>query len=182
MSEPVSLRVRRPYASVEEYLEAESWSIDARSMLLIDEPELPEGEVVKFEVVLDDGSRPIRAEGVVYKAVAPRGRRPGGLRVKLKRMGAQTKAFIDRALTEKKSQRSAAPPPPGDAEVNSAPVSESEPGVVASDPNASIEPLPESSQRRPKHVEPPPNRDELLSRLRERARALRAREAEEQSA
>ncbi|HMR07798.1 MAG TPA: hypothetical protein PKA88_18580 [Polyangiaceae bacterium] len=198
MSEPRSLRIRRPYGTVEEYLAAEAWSIDSRSVLLIDEETLPSGEVVKFEIVLQDGSKPIRAEGVVHKAVQARGKRPGGLRVKLKRMGAQTKAFIDRAVTEKKAQRSIPPPAPPPPEDEDAPLSEVPQSVSAlvmteevqsaygesADTHPSDNP-PQASGVRHSKVEAPPNRDELLRRLRERAtlkKAATPNAEEEQSA
>jgi hypothetical protein len=179
---------------VDEYLAEEAWSIDARSLLLIDEEALPSGEVVKFEIVLEDGSKPIRAEGVVHKAVQPRGKRPGGLRVKLKRMGAQTKAFIDRAVTAKKTQRSIPPPAPRQ-EDEELPLSElphslpadllnaaAESAAVAEHPSSNP---PQASGVRHSKVEAPPNRDELLRRLRERAELKKAAappDDEEQSA
>ena len=192
MSEPRSLRICRPYQTEDEYLAAEAWSIDTRSILLIDQPELPQGEIVRFEIVLDDGSKPIRAEGVVYKKVKERRKRPGGLRVKLKRMGAQTKAFIDRAVAHKKAQRSIPPPaPPGEepAPLSLEPVSETTPGEIVADssPHSSPDASSEGgnsgaaedttsaggeTRSKVKRVDAPPNRDELLSRLRDRAARL----------
>lgn len=117
MSDPIKLRVHRPYGSVDELLAAEAWTMDAKSVVLIDQDELPAGTVVRFEIVLDGGEKPIRAEGVVHKAVAPRGKRPGGLKIRLKRIGAAAKATIDRAIAIRKSRNSLAPkrskrPPP----------------------------------------------------------------------
>lgn len=95
---PTVLHVVRPYANAEEYVAAEAWTVDARNMLLIDEPPLPEGTPVVFDVTLGDGSRPIKAEARVTGAVEPKDGRPGGLKVRFKRYGAPTKAFIDRAV------------------------------------------------------------------------------------
>ena len=98
MSSPVVLHITRPYADVEEYLRAEAWSIEERAMLLIDQPPLAKDTAIVFDVTLRDGSRPIKAEAKVTRSVEPEGSRPGGLRVRFKRYGAPTKAFIERAV------------------------------------------------------------------------------------
>jgi len=90
--------MHRPYASEEEYLAHERFSIEAKSMLLIDQPALPLDTAVVFDVTLDSGQKPIRAEAKVVGYVEPEGDRPGGLRVRFRRFGAATKAFIDRAV------------------------------------------------------------------------------------
>jgi hypothetical protein len=95
---PVVVHVVRPYSSEQEYLAAEAWSIDARGMLLVDAEALPPDAAVLFDVSLADGHKPIRAEGRVLKVVAPANGRPGGLKVRFKRFGAATKAFIERAV------------------------------------------------------------------------------------
>jgi hypothetical protein len=98
LSNPVVLHVTRPYANVEAYIAAEAWTLDTRSMLLIGEPELPADTMITFAVTLGDGSRPIKAEARVTGSVAASDGRPGGLRVRFKRYGAPTKAFIERAM------------------------------------------------------------------------------------
>jgi hypothetical protein len=67
-------------------------------MLLIDQPPLPFDTAVVFDVTLENGQKPIRAEGRVVGHLEPDGDRPGGLRVRFRRFGAATKAFIDRAV------------------------------------------------------------------------------------
>jgi hypothetical protein len=101
----------RPYANVEEYLAAEAWSVDARSMLLIDEPGLATDTAIVFDVTLGDGSRPIKAEARVTGLVEPKNGMPGGLRVRFRRYGAPTKAFIERAMTFVASGLDTGPPP-----------------------------------------------------------------------
>jgi hypothetical protein len=98
VSSPVVLHITRPYADAEEYLRAEAWSIEERAMLLIDQPALAKDTAIVFDVTLRDGSRPIKAEAKVTRSVEPEGNRPGGLRVRFKRYGAPTKAFIERAV------------------------------------------------------------------------------------
>jgi hypothetical protein len=94
---PIVIHVLRPFASEEEYLASERFSISGKTMLLIDQPPLPLDTSVIFDVSLTNGHKPIRAEGVVLGYAEPSGQHPGGLRVRFKRYGAATKAFIDRA-------------------------------------------------------------------------------------
>ena len=98
MSSPIVIHVLRPYASEEEYLAQERSSIESKTMLLIDQPALPVNTPVVFDVSLTNGQKPIRAEGIVLGFVHAQGAQPGGLRVRFKRFGAATKAFIDRAV------------------------------------------------------------------------------------
>lgn len=109
---PVVLQVTRPYATEEEYLEAEAWTIDPRGMLLLEQGPLPEDTQLVFDVVLETGARMIRAEGRVGGHVPGDGDRRPALRVRFRRFGSQTKAFIDRALLARDEQlsRSAARP------------------------------------------------------------------------
>jgi hypothetical protein len=111
VSDPIVLHVIRPYANAEDYLRNEAWTMDARTMLLIGEADLPPGTPVTFDVTLGDGSRPIRAEARVLANVEPSGARPGGVRVRFKRYGASTKTFIDRAV--ELAARASLRPPPG---------------------------------------------------------------------
>jgi hypothetical protein len=98
LSSPIVIHMQRPYASEEEYLAHERFSIEAKSMLLIDQPALPLDTAIVFDVTLENGQKPIRAEARVVGYVEPEGDRPGGLRVRFRRFGAATKAFIDRAV------------------------------------------------------------------------------------
>ncbi len=173
MPSPIVIHVLRPYANEEEYLERERTSIGAKSMLLIDQPALPVETAIIFDVTLTNGQKPIRAEGKVLGYEPPSARGPGGLRVRFKRFGAATKAFIDRAVA---SAGSAAPSP---AEPLAAPVEA--PQATDSSP---VQPLPEPSpppivertadetsgvhRKAVLPVAAPANRDALLSRLRAR--------------
>jgi hypothetical protein len=122
-SNPVVLHVQRPYATAEEYLEAEAWTIDSKSMLLIVSDVLPANTPVLFDVAITNGDKLIRAEGKVAGVVAPNGGKPGGLRVRFKRYGASTKAFIERATAPKPAAAAPPPEPPPAPE----PVAEPEP-------------------------------------------------------
>lgn len=129
MPSPVVLHLTRPYANADEYLAREAWTIDTRSMVLVGQPELPAETDIAFDVTLGDGTKPIRAEAKVVGPVVPSEGRPGGLRVRFKRYGAATRAFVERAV----AARWAA----GDA-----PVGTPEPSPVQ--PRASVPPPPAS--------------------------------------
>lgn len=201
MTDPVVLRVHRPFADEDAYLVAESWSIDDKAVLLIDQVALPKDTVVRFEIVLDDGSKPIRAEGKVHKLVPAEGDRPGGLRVRFRRFDAATKRFIDRVMSERRKERRSRRPPPAElaplvlepepvaaddapdsvvaeasAPEQSAPEVVSQPLAAAAeapapaDPEPPPAPRPRASGPGPRAVDAPPNRDELLAKLRARRR------------
>jgi hypothetical protein len=185
---PVVVHVLRPYASEQEYLRAEAWSIDARSMILIDTEALPPDTAVLFDIALSDGHKPIRAEGRVVGAAAAQGERPGGLKVRFKRFGAATKAFIERAVKAKSVGGEPEHPSQPDAEKPSTPDAErpslvevervSMPELRASmtdleavlaPPTAATPELVSGVQeRKPGPVAAPANREELLARLRQR--------------
>jgi len=178
MSQPVVLHVTRPYADVDAYLTHEAWTIDARSMLLIDHPELARDTNIVFDVTLADGSRPIRAEARVLGRLEPARGKPGGLRVRFKRYGASTKAFIERAvalMAASTPQSSIPPQPPLVLELGSA--NDAGAGERAPAPDAPVPPgapgafSPPFTQV-PASAHPasaPPDREELLGRLRARA-------------
>jgi len=185
---PVVVHVIRPYATEQDYLAAEAWSIDSRSMLLIEAEPLPPDTAVLFDIALEDGQKPIRAEGRVVAMVAAQDGRPGGMKVRFKRFGAATKAFIERAVKTKSAAGQELPsrpegelPSAPQAELPSAPLGDAErismPEVRASMTDLEAVVLPVAAaphhasglrQRVPGPVAAPANREELLARLRQR--------------
>jgi molecular chaperone DnaK len=189
---PIVVHVVRPYASEQEYLNAEAWSIEPRGMLLIDAEDLPADTAVLFDVSLADGQKPIRAEGRVIAAAPARDGRPAGLKVRFKRFGAATKAFIERAVKLKNAAGEPERPSQPEAERPSAPEAEPASAQVervslpelrasmtdleqlagAPAPRSFDAPAPPSDsavrQRVPGPVSAPMNREELLARLRQR--------------
>jgi hypothetical protein len=171
---PIVVHVVRPYASEQEYLAAEAWSIDARGMLLVDVEALAADTPVLFDIALADGSKPIRAEGRAAGVIAPSGGHPGGLRVRFKRFGAATKAFIERAVRSKSegehpSQPDAERPSLAEARQSMTELEAVRPAPSA--PDAALPPPLESGVRARRPVPAPANRDELLARLRHRRKA-----------
>lgn len=98
MTEALHLRVVRPYATEEEFLEAESWTLNLRSVLLVGIPAHPEGTIARVELILANGSALVVAEGVVAKHLEETSTRPAGLVVRFRRMSAKTSEFIKRAV------------------------------------------------------------------------------------
>jgi hypothetical protein len=174
---PIVVHVVRPYSSEEQYLAAEAWSIEPRGMLLIDAEPLPADTALLFDVALADGHKPIRAEGRVVGSVPAHGERPGGLRVRFKRFGAATKAFIERAVQAKSSPTSAAPssptaaPEPERLSMPEVRLSMTDIELMSPSPPVAAPSEREPSgvrQRVPGPVAAPANREELLARLRQR--------------
>jgi hypothetical protein len=176
------IHVLRPYANEEEYLANERFSIDAKSMLLIDQSPLPLETPIIFDVQLENGQKPIRAEAKVIGYVEPGADKPGGLRVRFKRFGAATKAFIDRATAASAAATRPGPEPiAGRVSVLPAPSlvpSASVPAPVAPEPAALSFPAADRGEPSGIHrrvvlpVAAPANREELLERLRARARSV----------
>jgi hypothetical protein len=169
---PIVIHVLRPYASEEEYLARERFSISPKTMLLIDQPPLPVDTAIVFDISLTNGQKPIRAEAVVVGYAEASGGQPGGIRVRFKRYGAATKAFVDRAATTAARAASLLP----QLAVADPPVQQLE-----RQPERTLEPEPHSApherelaetsgvhRKAVPPVEPPNNREALLSRLRAR--------------
>jgi hypothetical protein len=187
VTNPVLLRVLRPYPNADAYVAAESWSIDVKGMLLVNEAAHPAGTAVRFDVTLSNGEKVIRAEGVVVRHVAARGDRPAGLQVRFKRFGGTTKAFIDRVVAaraaDRKPPRMTLPslpeaPEPTIKELPTDPrasVTSLTPELTSFGPlpprlaSASGTPFARLRERRPGPVAAPADRDGVLRRLRQRA-------------
>jgi hypothetical protein len=171
LKHPKNLRLSRPYASVEDYVAAEGWTIDARGMVLLEQESMPPGTVVRFEIVLESGEKPIRAEARVVGDVEPTGSRPGGVRVRFRRLGPNCKELLDHVLESRGSSAHAT------VELSSPMAAELPLPDPEPTPPPSPAPQPERSSEVRVHgagpIAAPPNRDELLERLRERARRQR---------
>ena len=167
LSSPIVIHIQRPYANEEEYLAHERFSIEAKSMLLIDQPALPLDTAIVFDVTLDNGQKPIRAEAKVVGYVEPEGAQPGGLRVRFRRFGAATKAFIDRAVN-------GAPAPVPNTQLSHAAaevainVAAPAPALVQTSDANEAEEASGIHRKTATRVAPPANREALLARLRGR--------------
>lgn len=109
---PVAFRLRRPYASEDEFVAGDGACIERRGMTLVGAGPRPSGLIVRFEVALRDGAPLFRGEGkVVHHRAASDGERPAGLDVRFTRLDAQGKAIVERVLRERAEASSPSPAP-----------------------------------------------------------------------
>ena len=184
MPGPRVLNFQRPYATVEEFLEREGWTIERRTLLLLDAPPLIPDEVIRFTVSLASGERVLRAEGQVLGPTDPEDSLPSSVRIRFKRFDRATKDLIELLLSEREAEGEAPTPmsivadiPPSidrgftAIDSGSAPrarAARSVPPSRRSSPPSEREPEPPKKSA-PRAITTPADRDELLERLRQRA-------------
>ena len=169
------IRITRPYGSENEFVDGDFGWVGRATLVLPGGPARAAGELVRFEVVLKTGAPVLRGEGHVVAHHTPGGARPPGLEVRFTRIDAKSKLILDR-VRERRAAHS-----------QGGPVSMAGPvsiGAPASMPNGVpvLKPLDEPpSERSGVHltkaaskVAPPANREEILERLRARAKELAA--------
>jgi hypothetical protein len=173
-----SARIVRPYASVEDFLDGDAWTVDKASMLLIGAEPVDPGTDLAFEIVLESGEVVVSGAGRAVEVENGNDYRPGGLRIKFRQLGADSKAMLKRALETRRAQARAAAL---EAEAQAAPAPVEPPPPIEAPPVV-LRTVPKlASEKSGVHaratrvVPPPPNRDQLLDRLRERARRVGAR-------
>jgi hypothetical protein len=160
MSGPFTLKITRPYASREEYLEGDYWTVERSEMLLLGVEGVAPGAQVTFEIVLENKEIVVRGEGRVLELVSPSDGKPGGARVRFKQLDSGSKATLRRALeiqrkkaTERQAAKAAAvdAPPAGIPEA-ATPHKETAPAAQEQSANGGPEPAPEVAAPAP--VEP----------------------------
>ena len=170
-----TLRVERPYDSVEAYVEGDFWTVDRSDMLLVGGEPTEVGTPVEFIVALRDGTAVVRGEGKVTGAVEATGGRPSGVRVRFRQLDAPSKSVLRRALEAQKrapatskaepaASAGAAAPDPAPQTPDPAPSPSAEKTSAPSEPSG-------IRHRISGPIAPPENREALLERLRERALA-----------
>ncbi len=107
---PVAIRITRPYASEEEYLDEELDTLTRTSITLLGVQPRPQGVVLRFELVLSSGQVLARGEGrvVAFKPNAHEGL--GGLTLRFTRLDSRTKTLVDKAAALREQRRPAARP------------------------------------------------------------------------
>ena len=191
MSGPFTLRIVRPYASREDYLQGDYWTVERSEMLLLDVEGVAQGAQVTFEIVLENKEIVVRGEGRALELIPPRDGRPGGVRVRFKQLDAGSKTTLRRALEiqrkKKEAESQAAKPEVVEAPVVASPEpvndEQKENPVAAAELTGApfVQPTPDLVE--PEREEPsgvhhriagpirtPENREALLERLRERSR------------
>jgi uncharacterized protein (TIGR02266 family) len=124
------LRIRLPYATEEDFVEKYGSNVARGGLFIATRSPKPEGTGLAFELVLADGGRLLRGEGVVVKSRAEGPR--SGMTVRFVRLDAYSKALIDRIVARK----------------GSAPESQAEPTPTPSpapSPEQLLEPAPEAA-------------------------------------
>lgn len=157
-STPPTIRITRPYTTEDEYLDQELGTITRTSITLVGAQPRPEGAMLRFELVLPSGVVLVRGEGRVvgYKQEAHHG--VGGVTLRFTRLDARSKTLIDKAAGLREKRRSSSPPgaalqpPPLPVPVPAAP--------AVSQPVS------------PPAAAPTGEREDLLDRLRARAKVL----------
>jgi hypothetical protein len=107
---PTGMRIQRPYKTEEEYVRGDGLSIGRTGMILINAPAKTPGIIIRFEIVLADGTPVFRGEGkVVAHRVAPNGKK--GLEVKFTKLDSHSKSVIEKVAELRKT--GALTPSPG---------------------------------------------------------------------
>lgn len=178
MASKPSIRIVRPYDSVEDFLVGDAWTVDRADMLLVGaEPHDPNA-TVRFEIVLASGASVVTGEGRVLSHVPARGERPAGLRVRFQKLDEASKTTLKRALETQKRSRVAKPVASAAAEPRDAESSPSNEAALSPQQALSSEgddaaPSAKSGVRNALvPAAAPKNRNALLDRLRERAKTV----------
>jgi hypothetical protein len=176
---PVAIRITRPYAGEDEYLEREFDTITRTSVVLVGAQSRPQGVILRFEVVLTSGVSVLRGEGrvVAFKPSAYGGE--PGLTLRFTRLDSKSKALVDRAAAlreariragtpQNQGMRGNPPPVPGST-LDGPPASPSflapsafrssdpppPPQAAPRPPSSQPPPLPRSASMRPRPTPPP---------------------------
>lgn len=107
---PVAIRITRPYATEDEFLEQELETLTRTSVTLLGAQPRSQGVVLRFELVLSSGVVVLRGEGRVvgFKANAHHGL--GGLTLRFTRLDSKSKALVDKVATLRERRRPSALP------------------------------------------------------------------------
>jgi hypothetical protein len=172
---PATIRITRPYGSEKEFVDGDFAWLGRTTIVLPNGPARPAGELIRFELVLATGAPVFRGEGHVVAHHSPGGVKPPGLEVRFTRIDARSKLILDRVRERRMALSrpgetpilSQAPGRPQDSE-----------GALEIDRSLPVlkPPVERASDVRPTDprpkIEAPPNRDEILERLRARAKQL----------
>ena len=94
---PVAIRITRPFATEDEFLEREFDTLTRTSVVLLGAQPRPQGVILRFEIVLTNGQSVLRGEGrvVAFKPVAYANE--PGLVLRFTRLDSKSKELVDRA-------------------------------------------------------------------------------------
>jgi hypothetical protein len=140
MEELPDLHIPRPYATLDDYLDGDFWTVDRKEMFLIGAPSFDAGVAVKFTIELEDGTAVVTGEGRVVEHTAPSDEFPGGLKVRFRQLDADSKAVLRRALELRRKAYQAAMEEAAQAEQNGAQQADAPPAVNAAPPAVNAAP------------------------------------------
>ncbi len=161
------LRIRLPYATEEDFVEKYGSNVARGGLFIATRSPKPEGTGLAFELVLADGGRLLRGEGVVVKSQAEGPR--AGMTVRFVRLDAYSKALIDRIVTRRNHGSEGA-----------AKASDTAAGVPTLAPEPPSGQMPEAGAETPRANEPaqePPPRPEAAPTAAKRGRPVISAEA-----
>jgi hypothetical protein len=181
---PITIRITRPYGSENEFIDGDFAWIGRSTIVLPNSPARKTGEVIRFEVVLSTGSPVFRGEGSVVAHYPPGGAKPPGLEVRFTRIDARSKLILDKVRDRRAAlSRSGENPAPAPAPALAPAVADA-PAPAPALADAPAPALPADIQpptraaserrvvQRSTKIVAPANRDEILDRLRARAKHL----------
>lgn len=148
-------------------------------MVLVGADPLAPNATVRFDIVLTSGASVVTGEGRVLEHVAATDGRPAGLRVRFQKLDDASKGVLKRALEMQKRKSTAkrvVPPASGPGEVASSPSNDAPQAPQQTAPVSKDDAVPSAKSGVQNALAPaaaPENRDELLNRLRERAKAVK---------
>ncbi|HEX9295488.1 MAG TPA: hypothetical protein VF881_06620 [Polyangiaceae bacterium] len=179
---PPTLRITRPYSSEAEFVDGDFAWIGRTTIVLPDVEARTAGELVRFEIILRQGAPVFRGEGHVVGYHASESGRPPGLEIRFTRIDARSKLIVDkvrdrRAALPRQNVAIAVAADPGAAESKAEPAvvsAEVQPLVLKLSLDAPSERTSPPQKGGPRKIAPPANRDEILERLRARAKQLAA--------
>jgi hypothetical protein len=164
---PLAIRITRPYATEDEFLEHEVETLSRAGITLVGAQPRADGVVLRFELVLASGQVLVRGEGRVigFKPNVHQGL--GGLSLRFTRLDTRSKALVDKAAALRDRRRpslrppSLVPPPPSSDAAPTASMTPSSPppviermSVVPAPPAPSVRAPPPLPRRA--SVVPPP--------------------------
>ncbi len=107
----IPLRIRLPFATEDEFIDRYGAHVTRGGIFIATRHGKPEGTPLSFELVLQDGVRLMRGEGVVHKLVLDE-QLPGksGMLVRFTRIDTRTKGLIDLILERREGLKNPEPP------------------------------------------------------------------------
>ncbi|HEY1086185.1 MAG TPA: TIGR02266 family protein, partial [Archangium sp.] len=136
----VPLRIRLPFTTEEQFIERYGANVTRGGLFVATKHGKPEGTPISFELVLQDGTRLMRGEGVVQRLIEDEQAGRSGMLVRFTRIDTRTKGLIDLIIERREGIKNAEPPassssqpPPGSSPPRTASSDSRPPASASSD-------------------------------------------------